>query len=189
MRAGELRELLAGPAEEVAPRLLGMVLAATTEGVTTAVRLTEVEAYTPDDPASHSFAGLTPRNRSMFRRPGTLYVYRSYGIHWCANVVTGPEGQGAAVLLRAGEPVTGTSVMARRRDRADHLTDGPGRLCRALAVTGDHDGLDLLSRASPVRLRPGRPAPGWTATPRVGISRAAHLPWRFVEAGPPAGGE
>lgn len=186
MTVGELRRLLAGRAEDVAPRLLGMVVSSAVGGSETSVRLTEVEAYAPDDPASHSFGGPTPRNRSMFRPPGTLYVYHSYGLHWCANVVTGPAGEGAAVLLRAGEPLTGTAIMARRRGRTDHLADGPGKLCAALGLTGEHDGLDLLGPAGPVRLRPGRPPKRWEATPRVGISRATERLWRFVATGPGA---
>jgi DNA-3-methyladenine glycosylase len=173
----------AGVVDEVAPRLLGMVLTSRVGGVECSVALTEVEAYGPADPASHSFRGPTVRNRAMFGPPGRLYVYRSYGIHWCANVVTGPAGEGAAVLLRGGVPVAGVATMAHRRGRSDHLADGPGRLCQALAIDGSHDELDLLDPGSPIRLVPGRPVRSWTATHRIGISRGTDRPWRFVADG------
>ncbi len=179
MTPDELRTLLSGPAPEVAPRLLGMRLRSEVGGVRTEVRLDEVEAYTEDDPASHAFRGPTDRNRAMFGPAGRLYVYRSYGVHWCANVVTGPEGSGQAVLLRGGQVVDGRPEVIRRRRRADHLADGPGKLCQALGITGEHDGLDLLDEG-PIRLLPGRPATSYLATPRIGISRATEVRWRFV---------
>jgi DNA-3-methyladenine glycosylase len=173
----------AGVVDEVAPRLLGMVLISAFGGVECSVALTEVEAYGQADPASHSFRGPSVRNRTMFGPPGHLYVYRSYGIHWCANVVTGPAGEGAAVLLRCGVPVAGMSTMALRRGRSDHLADGPGKLCQALAIDGSHDGLDLLDPESPIRLAPGGPVRSWTATHRIGITRGTDRPWRFVADG------
>jgi DNA-3-methyladenine glycosylase len=173
------RSLLEDHAAEVAPRLLGWRLSSDRSGATTSLVITEVEAYTPDDPASHSFRGETPRNASMFRRAGTLYVYRSYGIHWCANVATGPIGHGAAVLLRGGVPLIGADVMASRRGRLDHLADGPGKLCQSLAIDGSDDGFDLVVGGR-VRLEPGPPPPGYETTPRIGISRAIERPWRFV---------
>lgn len=177
-----LADLLAGDPVEVAPQLLGCLLTTRFEGEVTSVRLTEVEAYREDDPASHSYRGRTPRTETMFGRAGLLYVYRSYGIHWCANVVCGAPGSGAAVLLRAGEPQEGRTVMERRRGRADHLSDGPGKLCSALGITGDHDGTDVLA-GGPIQLEPG-PAPAEViATPRIGISKAVDRPWRFVAAG------
>ncbi len=179
MTVEELRTLLSGPAPEVAPHLLGMRLRSEVGAVVTEVVLTEVEAYTEDDPASHSYRGRTDRNRTMFGRAGILYVYRSYGIHWCANVVTGPEGSGQAVLLRGGKVAEGRAEVVRRRGRSDHLTDGPGKLCQALGITGEHDGEDLLGEG-PIRLLPGRPAASYLATPRVGISRATEVRWRFV---------
>lgn len=180
---------LLGSADEVAPLLLGARLETRRDGVVTAVRVVEVEAYRFDDPASHSFRGETARNRTMFGPPGRLYVYRSYGIHWCANVVTGAAGEGSAVLLRAGVPIEGADVMAARRGRGDHLADGPGKLCTALALTGGDDGADLFGDG-PVRLRPGVPLPH-ERTARIGISRAVDVPWRFVARegrapGPPA---
>lgn len=147
----------------------------------TEVVLTEVEAYMGDrDEASHAFRGETPRNRSMFGPAGTLYVYRSYGIHWCMNVVTGPPGLAHAVLLRGGIPTAGRETMAVRRGRSDHLTDGPGKLCEALGVTGAHDGTSVFE--GPVRLLAGELPDSMrvVATPRIGITKAAHHPWRFV---------
>ncbi|MGA7273148.1 MAG: DNA-3-methyladenine glycosylase, partial [Acidimicrobiia bacterium] len=124
----ELSRLLSRPSWEVAPLLLGWHFETRIDGIPTAIALTEVEAYDQTDPASHSYGGETRRTRPMFGPPGYLYVYRSYGIHWCANIVTGPSGHGAAVLLRGGRAVTGQVTMARRRGRADHLADGPGKL-------------------------------------------------------------
>lgn len=115
----------------------------------------------------------------MFGAPGLLYVYRSYGLHWCANVTTGPAGTGAAVLIRGGTPVEGRELMARRRGRSDHLTDGPGKLCQALGIDGSDDGLDLLGDG-PIRLEPPLEVPAYVATTRIGITKATHLLWRFV---------
>ncbi len=171
---------LHGPVLEVAPRLLGSVLWTDFEG-RTSVRLTEVEAYGgTDDPASHAFRGPTPRNASMFKSAGTLYVYRSYGIHWCMNVVTGEPDHGQAVLLRGGEIIEGAELIRRRRGRVDRLTDGPGKLTQALGVTGAHDGGQVLT--GPVHLERGsvRDRETIVTTPRIGISQAADRPWRFV---------
>jgi len=165
----------------LAPALLGWRLRTTFGDTPTEVTISEVEAYGgADDPASHAHRGRTARNAAMFGPAGLLYVYRSYGVHWCLNVVAGPEGTGNAVLVRGGVPTTGIGVMARRRGRDDHLCDGPGKLCQALGVTGEHDGTSL--RDGPVRLLPAVPRPGGdtTSTPRIGISRAAQRPWRFV---------
>lgn len=178
-----MRALLSAPAPEVGPALLGSVLTTTLAGQDTAVIVTEVEAYASDDPASHSFRGRTRRNSSMYGPPGTLYVYRSYGIHWCMNVTTGPEGEASALLLRAGELIVGHEHAEGRRGRADHLTDGPGKLTQALGVTGDHDGLDLLDPSSPIRLQPGNRLT-WITTPRIGITKATAVGWRWVATGP-----
>ena len=156
---------------EVAPRLLGAVL--THGGV--AVRITEVEAYAgPDDPGSHAFRGRTPRNDVMFGPPGRLYVYFVYGMHHCANLVTGAEGEPGAVLLRAGEVVSGIDLARHRRagspDR--ELARGPARLCRALAI-------DLTHNGSEVDLLPGEQVVQISTGPRVGLRRAADRPWRF----------
>ena len=179
MRQIALTEFLAEPSWEVAPRLIGWRFETTFGGVTTAVVLTEVEAYDQSDPASHSYRGPTQRAAVMFGPPGRLYVYRSYGIHWCMNVVTGPEGHGAAVLLRAGIPVEGVDVMVQRRGRATNLTDGPGKLTEALGITGDHNALDLIHSDS-VRLLPTGQSLTVLATPRIGITKAVEKPWRFV---------
>ena len=171
---------LSGRVEEVARRLLACTLS-TDFGGMTSIHLTEVEAYGgTDDAASHAYNGRTPRNGSMFGPPGTLYVYRSYGIHWCANIATGPEGEGQAVLLRGGKIIEGEVVVRRRRGRSDHLTDGPGKLTQALGITGDHDGTSVLD--GPIRLEPRDPAGPEliTPTPRIGITKEIDRPWRVV---------
>lgn len=139
----------------------------------------ETEAYAPDDPASHSYRGRTRRNATMFGQPGHLYVYRSYGIHWCANVVCGDDGVGAAVLLRALEPVQGIADMQARRglDDAALLCSGPGRLCQALGIAEEHDGLPLDH--PPFQLHSPGPPPEIVRGPRIGITRARERPWRY----------
>jgi DNA-3-methyladenine glycosylase len=143
----------------------------------------EVEAYAPDDPASHSFRGRTARNAVMFGPPGYAYVYRSYGIHHCLNFVCGPEGQAAAVLVRALEPTQGLDAMRERRGVEDArlLCSGPGRLCEALGVTLAHDGLPL--NEPPFRLLQRETEPDVVATTRVGITRAVDFPWRYATRG------
>ena len=143
----------------------------------------ETEAYAPDDPASHSYRGRTRRNATMFGPAGRLYVYRSYGIHWCANVVCEADGVGAAVLLRALEPTAGIDRMRERRGLEDVrlLCAGPGRLTEALGISGVHDGLPL--DRLPFELRPAPRPVATQATTRVGITRAGELPWRYVLAG------
>ncbi len=178
-----LAELLAGPPEEAAPRLLGCVLTSRIGGALVEARVTEVEAYKgEDDPASHAYRGRTARNQSMFRQPGTLYVYRSYGVHWCANVAAGPEGTGWGILFRGAEIEGGARIAEGRRGRSDGLSNGPGKLCQALGIDGSHDGTYLLDEASPITIRPGEPPDLVMATPRIGISRARERPWRFVAA-------
>jgi DNA-3-methyladenine glycosylase len=145
--------------------------------------IVETEAYGPDDPASHAYGGLRAHNATMFGPSGRLYVYRSYGIHWCANVVCAEEGVGAAVLLRALEPTHGVELMRARRGVYDDrlLAAGPGRLTQAVAITGAHDGLDL--GRSPFTLEPPRETMHVIESTRVGITRAADLPWRYSLAG------
>jgi DNA-3-methyladenine glycosylase len=176
----EVPSFLTDSADQAAPRLLGWHMVSTIGALQTEVRLTEVEAYSPDDPASHAFNGLRPRNAAMFGPPGTLYVYRSYGIHWCANVVCGDEGIGAAVLVRSAVPIGGVVHMVERRRRVSDLLNGPGKFTQALGIDLSHNGLDLFDPDSPVRLVSGVPPATIEATPRIGISRAVERPWRFV---------
>jgi DNA-3-methyladenine glycosylase len=145
--------------------------------------IVETEAYAPDDPASHSFGGRTSRNATMFGPPGRLYVYRSYGVHWCANVVSDEDDVGAAVLLRALEPTAGLDAMRARRGVDDPLllASGPGRLTQALGISSAHDGLDLASPPF-VLVAPER-SPDVVESTRVGITRAAERPWRYSLAG------
>jgi DNA-3-methyladenine glycosylase len=145
--------------------------------------IVETEAYAPDDPASHSYGGPTRRNATMFGPAGRLYVYRSYGVHWCANVVCAEEDVGAAVLLRALEPTHRVERMRSRR-RVDDLLllcSGPGRLTQALGVGGDHDGAEL--DRPPFELIPPNGRSEVVASPRVGITRGADRPWRYTRTG------
>lgn len=176
------------PAVDVAPALLGSVLLSTVGGVRTAAVVTETEAYAgADDPASHAAtrSGVTERNRAMFGPPGRAYVYRSYGVHWCLNVVTGGEGSAGAVLVRGGAPLEGLEEMQRRRLGRAPLCGGPGRLAQALGVTGTLYGHTL--DADPLTL-----LPGWSvddeaigASGRIGVAVAAERPWRFYVRGAP----
>jgi DNA-3-methyladenine glycosylase len=162
----------------VAPRLLGARL---TVGEVT-VRLTEVEAYEgADDPASHAFRGRTQRNQAMFGPGGHLYVYFSYGMHHCANVVTGAVGDGQAVLLRAVQPLDGLEVMAERRHGRGRLADGPGKLCQAFGLDLRHTGVDVCGAGEVRIVDDGTPPPAVAlTTPRIGITKAVELPWRFL---------
>lgn len=181
----------ARPAAEVAPDLLGRLIHSTVggTGAETLGRIVEVEAYLgAADPASHAAEriGRTARNETMFGRPGTLYVYLSYGIHWCMNAVTDREEHAGAVLIRAVEPLAGLDTMRARRGTKDRdLLRGPGRLCQALGVTRDLDGHRL--QEPPLTFHPGEPlAPAdIVAGPRIGISKAVDWPLRFFERGSP----
>ncbi len=175
------------PTLEVARDLIGKtLLRRTVEGLAGGV-IVETEAYVAAvDPAAHAYRGKTPRNASMFAAPGTAYVYRSYGIHYCLNVVTESEGVAAAVLLRAIRPTVGLELMRRRRgpgisDR--DLARGPGRLCQALALTTSEDGADLLGDELWLTETPGVEPLTIAATPRIGITQAADWLWRFVVVG------
>jgi DNA-3-methyladenine glycosylase len=166
---------------QVARDLIGRLLVREADGERLVGKIVEAEAYARDDPASHAFRGETARNRSMFGPPGHAYVYRSYGIHRCLNAVTQPV---SAVLLRALEPLDGLAPMARRRGLDDPrlLCAGPGRLCQALAIDLEDDGVDLCS-GNHLWVAEGEPAGHVDVTRRVGISVAMDLPWRFAESG------
>ena len=165
------------PAPEVAALLIGVTVLV--DGI--GGRIVETEAYDADDAASHSFGGITARNAAMFGPPGRLYVYRSYGIHWCMNIVCREEGHGAGVLIRALEPTHGLDAMRQRRGLQDArlLCAGPGRLAQALAVDAAFNGLAL--NAPPIRLlgRAGAAPAELLTGPRIGISKAVEQPWRF----------
>jgi DNA-3-methyladenine glycosylase len=182
-RSADLGEVLEGPVLEVAPLLLGAAL----RSGDVVCRLTEVEAYDgSNDPGSHAYRGPTPRNAVMFGPAGHLYVYFTYGMHWCANVVCGPEGTASAVLLRAGEIIEGLETARARRPaaRADRdLARGPARLCQALAIGRDQNGHDLTER--PLTLELGAAEEHVRTGPRVGLREAADRPWRFYLADEP----
>jgi DNA-3-methyladenine glycosylase len=187
-------EFYALPTVEVARNLLAKELLHETEEGLAGGIIVETEAYVLDDPASHAYGGVTPRNRVMFGKPGHAYVYLSYGCHWLLNVVTEPAGVGAAVLVRALQPTRGSALMARRRRvrgacvPVGALTSGPGRVAQALGVVPQLNGACL--RSGPITVRtapPGAMALPYavTVTPRVGISRGVDLPLRFHVAGNP----
>lgn len=160
---------------DIAPELVGATLLFEGVGGTIA----EVEAYDHEDPAAHGYRGRTARNASMFGPPGHAYVYRSYGVHWCLNFVCESEGVASAVLIRALEPVSGLDAMRARRGLDDPrlLCSGPGRLCQALGITGEHDGLALDRPPFQVHARAREPEV--LAAPRIGITQAADRPWRY----------
>ncbi|MER6528042.1 DNA-3-methyladenine glycosylase [Streptomyces sp. NPDC001508] len=181
---------LAHPAEEVAPKLLGAILSHETSEGTVSITITETEAYSgAADPASHAYRGRTPRNAVMFGPAGRLYVYRSHGLHWCANIVTGTDGIASAVLIRAGRVIEGEDVARKRRGstvESPRLARGPGNFCQALGITAEHNGTDLLTGAS-VALSEGEPVPAALIRvgPRVGVSKAHDWLHRFYLAGDP----
>lgn len=177
------RSVFLDDATSVAKRLLGSLLIVNAGSSSCAGRIVEVESYTQDDPASHSFRGVSPRNRSMFLVGGHLYVYRSYGVHWCLNVVCGSDGVGEAVLIRALEPISGIETMTSRRGEADprRLTVGPGRLTQSLGVDGGDDGVDVFGARFSIVL-PMEPV-HYIETTRIGISRAEDWKRRFCISG------
>lgn len=179
-----MHKLIAGidfgaPSHEVARCLIGTIVLVNGVGG----RIVETEAYDRADPASHSFAGPTERNGAMFGAPGHAYVYLSHGIHWCLNFVCREPGHGAGVLIRALEPLAGLDLMRQRRglDGVRDLCSGPGKLCQALAVTRAHNGASLAS--APFALAPADVVPEVLLGPRIGISKAVEVPWRFGLAG------
>ena len=175
------RDFFARSVHQVAPDLIGATLLV--DGV--GGRIVELEAYDQQDPASHGHRGLTPRNAAMFGPPGHAYVYRSYGIHWCLNLVCAKEDVPEAVLIRALEPTHGLELQQSRRGVEDvrQLCSGPGKLCQALGVTRAHDGLAL--DLPPFRLEARADVPEIVTGPRIGITRATELTWRYGEAGSP----
>jgi DNA-3-methyladenine glycosylase len=192
------REMFAGSATAVAPTLIGCVLEHETPEGLVAVALTEVEAYQgAADPASHAYRGRTARNAVMFGPPGHAYVYFTYGVHFCVNLVCQPPGTASAVLLRAGRVIAGAELAARRRAAGRELAGrgiperdlarGPGRLCKALDITRAQNGADVCDPASPLRVRwpDQREELDISQGPRIGISVATDVPWRFWLTGDP----
>ena len=180
------RSFLEGVASEVAPRLLGCVLEREIGGETVRVKIVETEAYDQTDVASHSYKGRTPRTDVMFGPSGHLYVYFTYGMHFCCNVVVGPEGHGAAVLIRAVEPVEGAQLLEERRKmQGVSVTNGPAKLCQALAIDKMLNGHDLS--LPPLRLitRPALRSDLITQTTRIGLSQGKDVPWRFYKTDNP----
>jgi DNA-3-methyladenine glycosylase len=173
------RDFFARSVHDVAPDLLGTMLLCDGVGGT----IVEVEAYDHEDPAAHGFRGRTARNATMFGQAGYAYVYRSYGIHWCINFVCEDVGVANAVLIRALEPLHGLDTMRQRRAVAEErlLCAGPGRLCQALAITREHDGLPLDEPPFDVRAREYEPE--IVRGPRIGITKATERPWRYALAG------
>jgi DNA-3-methyladenine glycosylase len=191
------REFFARSSVEVAPELLGCVLEHETPAGLVAVELTEVEAYAGrSDPASHAYRGKTARNAVMFGPPGHAYVYLTYGMHFCVNMVClGEEGSASAVLLRAGAVIAGEELARARRSRGTariatrDLARGPARLCQALGIDRSQDGADVVTDQSPLRIRAGAGNPARSGKilsgPRVGVSSATEIPWRFWYDGDP----
>ncbi|MFP5451503.1 MAG: DNA-3-methyladenine glycosylase [Thermoleophilia bacterium] len=175
------RDFFSRDAVEVARDLVGCELIHEGVGGT----IVETEAYREDDPASHSSRGPRGRAAVMFGPPGRLYVYRSYGMHWCVNLVCEPEGRGAAVLIRALEPTRGLDAMRARRGDGRPLAAGPGRLTQALAIDGTHNGRSAVGPDAVVALAGRGETPPLVSGPRIGISVAREVPWRFGHAGSP----
>lgn len=177
--------MLTGPAYEVAPRLLGCRLVRQIDGHQVICRIVETEAYDQQDAASHSYRGQTPRTAVMFGPPGHLYVYFTYGMHYCCNIVTGPEGHGAAVLIRALEPLDGSEIMVANRGRPPGVdtSNGPAKLCQALKIDRSWNGHDLRESPLQLVLQPALPAQEIVRTARIGISWGQYVPWRFYIRG------
>ena len=189
----ELKLFLNSPSYEVAPKLIGRMITHRSKLGKVSGLITEVEAYQQDDPASHSYGGETQRNKAMFGPSGHAYIYLSYGMHWCLNVVTGDEGYGSGVLVRGVYITEGQDIASRLRFNVDSFNDlkpsqakaisnGPGKVTQALGVTKDLYGISLLKEDSPLRLEQGVDVPDSyiISTPRIGISKAIDKPWRWL---------
>lgn len=176
---------LSGSAVDAARRLLGCIIEREVDGVKLVARIVETEAYDMDDAASHSYNGETGRTKVMFGPAGYLYVYFTYGMHYCCNIVTGPVGHGSAVLIRAVEPIEGAEDMALRRKGRDgkELTNGPAKLCQALVIGKAQNGQDLREPPLQLIVKPTVPANQIAQTTRIGISQSKGTPWRFYIRG------
>lgn len=178
-------DFLLSPAEVVAPRLLGCDLVRNFNGQKAAARIVETEAYHQSDAASHSYRGQTPRTSVMFGSPGHLYVYFTYGMHYCCNIVTGPAGEGSAVLIRALEPLSGFDLLKQNRPGFEgaSLTNGPAKLCQALAINDSLNGHNLARAPLVLKVNPAVATDQIIQSTRIGISRAQDVPWRFYLKG------
>jgi DNA-3-methyladenine glycosylase len=178
-------DILDGAAKDVAPRLLGCLLVRELDGHKLISKIVETEAYDESDAASHSYRGKTPRTAVMFGPSGHAYVYFTYGMHYCMNVVVGGEGYGSAVLIRAIEPLEGLDVMSRHRHGlvGEQLTNGPAKLCYALAIDKNRNGHDLRQAPLQLILQPPLLPEEIVQTTRIGITSATHVPWRFYLKG------
>lgn len=166
--------------QDAAKRLLGCELVRTIGNVSARVRIVETEAYHQDDAASHSYSGKTPRTDVMFGPAGHLYVYLTYGMHYCCNIVTGPVDEGSAVLIRAVEPLEGQSLLQSNRPKLGiELTNGPAKLCQALLIRKEMNGHDLAAAPLRLILREQIDSSAIIQTTRIGISKAVDMPWRF----------
>lgn len=178
-----MNEMLARPAFEMAPRLLGCYLEREIDGKLVTVKIVETEAYDQTDAASHSYKGRTPRTDVMFGPAGHLYVYFTYGMHYCCNIVTGVEGEGSAVLIRAAEPLNNFELLESRRGKAGiQITNGPAKFCQALGITRALNGHDMNQLPLRLVLQPPLSKKAIVQTTRVGISQAKDVPWRFYIA-------
>jgi len=176
-------DILHDSAEAVARRLLGCEVRRVVDGRILRARIVETEAYDQTDAASHSYSGQTPRTDVMFGPAGHLYVYFTYGMHYCCNVVVGEEGHGAAVLIRAVEPLEGEDYMSKNRPgiTGENLTNGPAKFCQAFQIDKKLNGHDLQQEPLELIVKPALSQEKIVQTTRVGISRAADVPWRFYE--------
>lgn len=185
----QLSQILKLDSIEAAPLLLGCLISRYTAGGRVKLMITETEAYNQSDPASHSFRGLTPRTVPMFEAGGRLYVYFTYGLHYCVNIVVGPKGVGEAVLLRAAQPLEGLDIMRRNRGVSDakQLANGPAKLAQAMGIADTSLTGKILNKSSILLERPDKAIDHSkiTAGPRIGIKKGVDEPWRFYISGSP----